>query len=117
MQVERELSGYSNLVGVTLDLHEAAIRAAIRAKQQGRWVPYARIAEAHLGFNQSIKEYMTHADDAHVYENITEGAPELIAIKAGPKSMIEVANPKLWNKIDDRGRSNESARSHEANQP
>jgi predicted ABC-type ATPase len=90
------------LLGVTLDVNEATIRAAIRAKQTGRWVPLNSLREAHQGFNQWVKDYMLIVDGAQLYDSSSRKS-ELVASKTSLEGPLRIENQKLWDIINQRG--------------
>jgi predicted ABC-type ATPase len=69
-----------HLIGVTIDPKEAAVRAAIRASGNGRWVPSDILAEAHQGFNEALQRYLPEVDAADIFDN-SGTEPRLVAKK------------------------------------
>ncbi|WP_009964852.1 zeta toxin family protein [Verrucomicrobium spinosum] len=90
------------LLGVTIDVHEAETRAAVRAKKSGRWIPSNRLLEAHQGFNQPIKDYVSLVDRAHLYDTSTHEV-KLVVSKESRDGQIEIANRDIWDIITKRG--------------
>lgn len=95
-------TGYHvRIVGVTIDPKEAIIRAFLRARTSGRWVPLAVLAEAHNGFNEHIKEYSRVADSYNLFDNTPPEAHE-IAQKTSTEAQLSIVNPQYWSIIDSR---------------
>jgi len=58
-----------HFVGVTIDPKEAMIRAVLRGKGSGRWVPSHMLAEAHQGFNRGVDGYIRMSDRVNLVDN------------------------------------------------
>lgn len=58
-----------HLIGVTIDPKEAALRAAIRARKEMRWVPSDKLAKAHEDFNKALPQYLPAVDAADIFDN------------------------------------------------
>ena len=69
------------LLGITIDPHEAMVRAAKRGQTSGRFVPTKVLLDAHKGFNSAVSEYvqdfLKHGDDVRIYDNTPPKATEL----------------------------------------
>ncbi|MBN8422478.1 MAG: zeta toxin family protein [Verrucomicrobia bacterium] len=101
--------GYQiHLIGVTVEPQEAIIRAFLRAKDSGRWVPLSALQEAHQGFNAGLKLYLEQVDNANVYDN-TPPQPHEIAQKTGLSSPVSIVNSEYWSIIDRRHENQSSA--------
>jgi|GEM_PF-6149565 len=85
-----------HLIGVTIDPKEAAVRAAIRALEEGRWVPSEALAKAHEGFNQALPQYIPEVDAADIYDNSSQRF-KILAKKPHSKSSILLADPQFWS--------------------
>ena len=94
----REVGAYIHLIGITIDPREAMIRAVIRGKNSGRWVPTAMLAKAHHGFNLSVMEYVAFADRATIYDN-TPPKAEIIGEKKTINTQFNVANQSGFENI------------------
>lgn len=104
-----------HLIGVSIDPREAIIRAMLRGAGSGRWVPVQMLQDAHAGFNGAVKEYLTLADRADIYDNTPPDAHE-IATKSGPNGPVVIANDEYWTILDRRASHEQSADSPAQNE-
>lgn len=100
-------AGYSvKLLAVTIDPYEAAVRAALRAKGNLRFVPTNILLGAHKGFNASLPEYIRElgAENVNIFDNSGARAVE-----------IPVADllSGAYGEVDARGKINAQARSRQ----
>ena len=92
-------AGYSvHLVGVTVEPYEAMVRAVLRGKGSGRWVPTSELAKAHLSFNKNLPELMEAADRVNVFDN-TPPLPHEVAKKTNGEDTISIVNQEYFEKI------------------
>lgn len=89
---------FIHFIGVTIDPKEAMIRAVLRGKSSGRWVPSEMLAEAHAGFNAAAREYMDLADAVNFYDNTPPTPTELAKKRAGGRT-IDVVSPEYFESI------------------
>ena len=80
-----------HFIGVTIDPKEAMIRAVLRGKGSGRWVPSHMLAEAHQGFNRGVDEYIRMSDMANLVDNTPPEFHE-IGKKSQGEDTISIVN-------------------------
>ncbi len=90
-----------HFIGVTIDPHEAMIRAVLRGKGSGRWVPSAALVAAHTGFNTAVLDYMEIADRANLFDN-TPPSPTDVAKKTSADEKIFLVAPQYLDIIKSR---------------
>lgn len=97
----QKLGYHVRLVGVTIEPREALIRAWLRAKTSGRWVPIEALIDAHNQFNAAVKGYLDVVDSANLFDNTPPEAHE-IAEKTPRSNKVSVVNPQYWSILDSR---------------
>ena len=105
IQIERfKDAGYDvALVGVTIDIKEALIRALERYYSSGRLPPANIMVAAHIGFNKAFETYAKAVNRVLLFDNTNDG--ELIA--RGSEGKLEILNKKWYNKAQQRGKIDE----------
>jgi predicted ABC-type ATPase len=88
-------------IGVSIDLREAMVRAFLRSKGSGRWVPSSTLVEAHAGFNRGIDSLMEASDLADLYDNTPPDAHP-VAEKTSRNSKINIVNQEYYDIIKQR---------------
>ncbi|HWB01382.1 MAG TPA: zeta toxin family protein [Verrucomicrobiales bacterium] len=95
-------AGYhTRLIAATLDVREALIRAALRAKDKGRWVPYDTLRDAHAKFSAAFESYAEAVDAAGLYDT-TLRKPKLLGSKSGRGEPFTVVDPVGYAKLKQR---------------
>lgn len=90
------------LVGVGIDPMEAATRAALRAKHRNRWVPWADLLHAHVGFNEAIADYVGEADDWKYYDNTSN--PAVKVAEKNTNGEVEVLDAGRYALVSERAK-------------
>ncbi len=100
-------SGYEvQLIGVTVDVAEAARRAVLRAQGEGRYVPMPALVKAHKGFSEGWDEYVKLSDRATLFDNNGDGP---IKIAEGETGRIDILSEEEYNAFVRKAVINEKA--------
>lgn len=96
-------AGYEvRLVGVTIDLDEALIRALSRFYGSGRLPLVSHMVNAHVAFNNYFLEYAQAVDDAVIYDN--SSTPQEVMRASGGR--VSISDEILYNTTRKRGTIN-----------
>jgi hypothetical protein len=97
-------AGYrARMLGVTIDPHEGVVRAYIRAKQGGRYVPVQALLRAHQGFNEALPTYIRElGGESTIYDNSSDkpvqiSQEDVMNGKYAPMSQRAKVDPKATN--------------------
>jgi len=100
-------AGYEvRLVGVTLGIDEALIRALGRYYGSGRLPLVSHMVNAHISFNAFFMEYAVAVDSASIYDN-TDGPVLVVSAEQGS---VEIIDELLYNTTVQRGKIDGSSK-------
>lgn len=98
---ELKAAGYDvRVIGVTVDIDEALIRALGRYYEEGRLPVVKDMIEAHIGFNRAYEAYAAAADESMLFDNDKEP----VQLAASIRGKLDISNYMLYNLVA--GRSN-----------